>query len=160
MPPISLNMPVTINLRDGAHQIPFQEGCVDRFANDSIRLQAAPVRVATQVRLALRAFTKSFAPLRMETRFAPSRGEFQFLLRNLNCLVITQAGTGVTLNMAATGELIRLINYVDDINTTLRRISASIAGMDVEERTRLGDSLRAAGSNLNGVLNHLEKGSL
>ncbi len=62
--------------------------------------------------------------------------------------------------MAATGELIRLINYVDDINTTLRRISASIAGMDVEERTRLGESLRAAGSNLNGVLNHLEKGSL
>ena len=27
--------------------------------------------------------------------------------------------------MAATGELIRLINYVDDIVTTLRRISAS-----------------------------------
>ncbi len=32
--------------------------------------------------------------------------------------------------MAATGELIRLINYVDDINTTLRRISASIPLMD------------------------------
>ena len=36
--------------------------------------------------------------------------------------------------MAATGELIRLINYVDDISTTLRRISASIPLMDVDER--------------------------
>ncbi|GAC1429154.1 MAG: hypothetical protein NVS1B11_23550 [Terriglobales bacterium] len=61
--------------------------------------------------------------------------------------------------MAATGELIRLINYVDDINTTLRRISASIAAMEPEERKRLGESLKAAGSNLNGVLTHLEKGS-
>jgi len=38
--------------------------------------------------------------------------------------------------MAATGELIRLINYVDDINTTLRRISASIPLMDADERKR------------------------
>jgi len=28
--------------------------------------------------------------------------------------------------MPATGELIRLMNYIDDIATTLRRISASI----------------------------------
>lgn len=59
--------------------------------------------------------------------------------------------------MAATGELIRLINYVDDINTTLRRISASIPAMDADERKRLSESLRAAGSNLNGVLSSLEK---
>ncbi len=62
--------------------------------------------------------------------------------------------------MAATGELIRLINYVDAINTILRRISASIAAMDPDERKRLAESLRAAGSNLNGVLTHLEKGTL
>ena len=46
--------------------------------------------------------------------------------------------------MAATGELIRLINYVDDINTTLRRISASIPIMDAEERKRLAENIRTA----------------
>jgi hypothetical protein len=60
--------------------------------------------------------------------------------------------------MAATGELIRLINYVDDINTTLRRISASVPAMDGDEKKRLADSLRAAASNLNGVISVLDKG--
>jgi len=50
--------------------------------------------------------------------------------------------------MAATGELIRLINYVDDINTTLRRIHASLYGMDTEERKRLAEALRSADENL------------
>ncbi|MGH9511327.1 MAG: hypothetical protein ACRD2U_04240 [Terriglobales bacterium] len=59
--------------------------------------------------------------------------------------------------MAATGELIRLINYVDDINTTLRRISASVPAMDAEERKRLAESLRVAASNLDGVVSSLEK---
>ena len=31
--------------------------------------------------------------------------------------------------MPATGELIRLMNYIDDIATTLRRISASVPAM-------------------------------
>jgi hypothetical protein len=60
--------------------------------------------------------------------------------------------------MAATGELIRLINYVDDINTTLRRISAAIPMMDAEERKRLAENIRSAGANLNSVLGQLEKG--
>ena len=60
--------------------------------------------------------------------------------------------------MAATGELIRLINYVDDINTTLRRISASIPLMDADERKRLAENMRRASSNLNSVLTQLEKG--
>jgi hypothetical protein len=59
--------------------------------------------------------------------------------------------------MAATGELIRLINYVDDITTTLRRIQASLYGMDAEERKRLADSLRAAGGRLQELLAQLEK---
>jgi predicted transcriptional regulator len=59
--------------------------------------------------------------------------------------------------MAATGELIRLINYVDDITTTLRRIQASLYGMDAEERKRLADSLRAAGKRLEELLDQLEK---
>jgi hypothetical protein len=60
--------------------------------------------------------------------------------------------------MAATGELIRLINYIDDINTTLRRISASIPMMDADERKRLAENMKAAITNMNGVLTHIEKG--
>ena len=60
--------------------------------------------------------------------------------------------------MAATGELIRLINYVDDINTTLRRIRASIPLMDAEERKRLAENIRTASTNLNVVLGQLDKG--
>jgi len=66
--------------------------------------------------------------------------------------------TGASLTMAATGELIRLINYVDDINTTLRRISASIPLMDADERKRLAENIRSASANLNIVLGQLEKG--
>jgi hypothetical protein len=61
--------------------------------------------------------------------------------------------------MAATGELIRLINYVDDINTTLRRINAFVSNMEADERKRLAESLRGASANLNEVLAALEKGS-
>jgi len=59
--------------------------------------------------------------------------------------------------MAVTGELIRLINYVDDINTTLRRISASVYEMDVEEKRRLAESLRTASTNLHDLIARLEK---
>ncbi|MBV8049688.1 MAG: hypothetical protein JOZ80_00790 [Acidobacteriaceae bacterium] len=61
--------------------------------------------------------------------------------------------------MAATGELIRLINYVDDIVTTLRRISASIPMMDTEEKKRLAEHLRDANSNFATILGQLEKGA-
>jgi hypothetical protein len=60
--------------------------------------------------------------------------------------------------MAATGELIRLINYVDDITTTLRRISASVPLMDSDERKKLAEHMRSATSNFNSVLTQLEKG--
>ena len=36
--------------------------------------------------------------------------------------------------MAATGELIRTMNYVDDITSTVRRIGASIYRMDTDEK--------------------------
>lgn len=61
--------------------------------------------------------------------------------------------------MGATGELIRLMNYVDDIATTLRRISASIPMMEAEEKKRLAEHLRSAGSNISSILTQLEKGS-
>jgi len=61
--------------------------------------------------------------------------------------------------MSATGELIRLINYVDDIATTLRRISASIPAMDTDERKRLAEHLRTASSSMTTLLTQLEKGA-
>ena len=59
--------------------------------------------------------------------------------------------------MATTGELIRLMNYVEDITTTLRRISAFVPTLEVEERKRLAEALRVADTNLNDVLTHLDK---
>jgi hypothetical protein len=60
--------------------------------------------------------------------------------------------------MAATGELIRLMNYVEDITTTLRRISAFVPTLEADERKRLADVLRAANSNFTNVLTQLDKG--
>ena len=59
--------------------------------------------------------------------------------------------------MPATGELIRSLNYVDDIAATLRRIISSISTMTPEERKKLADALRGTVSNLNDVLAQLEK---
>jgi hypothetical protein len=59
--------------------------------------------------------------------------------------------------MAATGELIRLINYVDDITTTLRRIQASLPGVDAEEKKRLAENLRNASERLEELLALVER---
>ncbi|PYV58431.1 MAG: hypothetical protein DMG97_02930 [Acidobacteria bacterium] len=59
--------------------------------------------------------------------------------------------------MAATGELIRLINYVDDINTTLRRIQASLHGIDIEERKRLVENLQGADTRIHELLEEVGK---
>jgi len=59
--------------------------------------------------------------------------------------------------MAATGELIRLINYVDDINTTLRRIQASLPGLDGDERKRLSESLQGAAARIHELQQEIEK---
>jgi hypothetical protein len=61
--------------------------------------------------------------------------------------------------VATTGELIRLMNYVDDIDTTLRRISASVPLMDADERHRLADRLREAVGHVNALLGQLEGGA-
>jgi hypothetical protein len=68
---------------------------------------------------------------------------------------ITQSNTGAF--MLASGELIRSMNYVEDITTTLRRICISIPSMNAEERKRLAESLRAAGGALNDAIKDLEK---
>ncbi len=57
----------------------------------------------------------------------------------------------------ATGELIRAMNYVDDITATLRRICILIPSMNAEERKRLAEHLRAAGIAVNTAIADLEK---
>jgi hypothetical protein len=59
--------------------------------------------------------------------------------------------------MPATGELIRMMNFVDDIAATLRRIHAGIAGMTTEERKRLADYMRNMDPNFVKTLESLEK---
>jgi len=49
------------------------------------------------------------------------------------------------------------MNYVEDITTTLRRISAFVPTLEVEERKRLAEALRGAGTNLNDVITQLDK---
>lgn len=61
--------------------------------------------------------------------------------------------------MPMTGELIRLQNYVDDITTTLRRISATIPFMTDEERKRLADYMKKTDPSYSGVLERIEKGN-
>jgi hypothetical protein len=61
--------------------------------------------------------------------------------------------------MAATGELIRLINYIDDIDTTLRRITAFVPGLEVDERKRLAEHLRTTATNFSNLLGVVEKGA-
>ena len=57
-----------------------------------------------------------------------------------------------------TGELIRVMNYVDDIAATLRRVVANIPMMTDEERKRLAEYMRKSEPNFMKVLESLEKG--
>ena len=59
--------------------------------------------------------------------------------------------------MPTTGEIIRMMNYVDDIATTLRRISATIPTMTEEERAKLADYMRKSDPGFDAVLQQLEK---
>jgi hypothetical protein len=59
--------------------------------------------------------------------------------------------------VVATGELIRAMNYVEDITTTLRRICIYIPNMSPEERKRLAEALRGAGAAVNAAVSDLEK---
>jgi hypothetical protein len=59
--------------------------------------------------------------------------------------------------MPASGELIRSMNYVEDITNTLRRICISIPAMNTEERKRLAETLRTASGAINAAVADLEK---
>lgn len=58
-----------------------------------------------------------------------------------------------------TGEAIRMMNFVDDIATTLRRIAANVPFMTEEERKRLAEYMRKSEPSYMGMIEKLEKGS-
>jgi hypothetical protein len=60
--------------------------------------------------------------------------------------------------MVVTGELIRMMNYVDDIAATLRRIQAGVPSMTEDERKRLAEYMRQADPNYVAMMNTLDKG--
>ncbi len=57
-----------------------------------------------------------------------------------------------------TGELIRMMNYIDDIAATLRRVTANLPMMTGEEKKRLAEYMRKSDPNYASVLDTLEKG--
>jgi hypothetical protein len=59
--------------------------------------------------------------------------------------------------MVVTGELIRMMNYVDDIAATLRRIQAGIPSMTEEERKRLAEYMRKADPSYMAMMTTLDK---
>ena len=61
--------------------------------------------------------------------------------------------------MASSGELIRMMNYVDDIAATLRRIISAGAFISAEERKRLAEYMRNVTPNYIKVLEDLERGA-
>jgi hypothetical protein len=61
--------------------------------------------------------------------------------------------------MGATGELIRMMNYVDDIAATLRRINSSLYLITPEEQRRLAEYMRKSDPNFLSVVEQLEKGA-
>ena len=58
--------------------------------------------------------------------------------------------------MQATGELIRLLNYVDDISVTLRRILTVLPQLTEEERQRVADHIKKADPSYDSVLQALQ----
>jgi hypothetical protein len=60
--------------------------------------------------------------------------------------------------MQVTGELIRLQNYIDDIATTLRKITATLPFMTEEERKALAEYMKKSDPNFGKVLERLESG--
>lgn len=61
--------------------------------------------------------------------------------------------------MVVSGELIRLMNFIDDISTALRRIQANMPLMSDEEKKRLADHIRHVQPEIEKVVQTLDKGS-
>ncbi|MGA2990339.1 MAG: hypothetical protein ABSD88_07665 [Candidatus Korobacteraceae bacterium] len=61
--------------------------------------------------------------------------------------------------MTSSGELIRMMNYVDDIAATMRRIQTASALISAEERKRLAEYMRNTNPSYLKVLEELERGA-
>lgn len=59
--------------------------------------------------------------------------------------------------MAQSGELIRLMNYVDDISATLRRVVSGAGFISHEERMKLAEYMRNTDPNYVKLVSELEK---
>ncbi len=59
--------------------------------------------------------------------------------------------------MVVTGELIRVMNYVDDIAATLRRVQVGIIAMSPDERKRLAEYIRRSDPNYIKLVEELER---
>jgi hypothetical protein len=58
--------------------------------------------------------------------------------------------------MPVSGESIRLMNYVDDISTTLRRIRALMPALTEDEKRRLADYMRKSEPGFDTIVTALE----
>jgi len=58
--------------------------------------------------------------------------------------------------MSASGELIRMMNYIDDIAATLRRVSGSLNLLADDEKARLAEYMRKSDPNFVSILAELE----
>ncbi len=58
--------------------------------------------------------------------------------------------------MVVTGELIRMMNFVDDIAATVRRIQIGINTMSADEKKRLAEYMRGCDPNYVKVLESIE----
>ncbi|PSH04932.1 MAG: hypothetical protein CXZ00_04060 [Acidobacteria bacterium] len=59
--------------------------------------------------------------------------------------------------MSTSGELIRMMNYVDDISATLRRIVAGSASISAEERKKLAEYMRNSNPNFTKIAESMDK---
>lgn len=57
--------------------------------------------------------------------------------------------------MPLSGEAIRLMNYIDDVAVTLRRVLAAAPSLSAEERARVAEHLEQARPSANDVLQAL-----
>ena len=60
--------------------------------------------------------------------------------------------------MPASGELIRMMNYIDDIAATLRRVNASLYLLSPEDKKRLAEYMRKSDPNFLAMVEILERG--
>jgi len=61
--------------------------------------------------------------------------------------------------MPASGELIRMMNYVDDIAATLRRITSTLHLLSDDEKKRLAEYMRQSDPNFVTIVGQLEQRS-